>query len=281
MNKILLYSLSLINLVSARGRFRNFLRLKSQRLPLDHQDSLEESREDAYNGDRSNIASISLTATFNTCEEDTLPVHETIHGCALELTVFLNEDNDDNDDDGLNSINLQESQTTTTRPTNLDLQRIAKIRGGDDQNAPFLYSEFTSDFEPENDSFVENEQMTDTSDSASIVGSSQMYENGCFVSAEAMVFRSDSFRNWLDSANYDDQDDDDDDDDDDDGHSSMLSNNSLRTSKVYAGASNVPSTKAKHSNPTTTEDMYYGEVRLQKQQLFGLERHCKSFLKRN
>lgn len=89
----------------------------------------------------------------------------------------------------------------------------------------------------------ENEAMNDLSRSAeeaSVFSSALLYEGGCVVSAEAiMCVGGEGYYGFGMIDHYDDEEDDesddDEDDDDNDGHSSMLSNASLRRSKVGAG----------------------------------------------
>lgn len=74
-------------------------------------------------------------------------------------------------------------------------------------------------------------------DESSVVSSSLLYDGGCVVSAEAiMCAGGEGFFDFYprDFDESEDEESDDDDDDDNDGHSSMLSNASLRRSKVGA-----------------------------------------------
>lgn len=80
-----------------------------------------------------------------------------------------------------------------------------------------------------------------SAEKASVFSSALLYEGGCVVSAEAiMCAGGEGYSEFGKIEYYDDEEDDetddeDDDDDENDGHSSMLSNASLRRSKVGAG----------------------------------------------
>jgi hypothetical protein len=160
----------------------------------------------------------------------------------------------------------QENQSTQATPFSRYTLSAISVRGGeDDQNASnFFYSEISSDsFESENDMFDGSYGMQDSPDP--VVASSQvLYEGGCFVSSERIeldTILTGFVEDCRDS-------DDDDDDDDDDGHSSMLSNNSLRRSRVHADGS--------YSSKAATAEVYIeSEVKLQQKSaaLFGVKPH--------
>jgi len=73
----------------------------------------------------------------------------------------------------------------------------------------------------------------DDDEEAASFSSSLLYDEGCFVSSQAIMCHGGEQQNPFLDASFDD-DLSDDDDDDDDGHSSMLSNASLRRSRAYA-----------------------------------------------
>jgi hypothetical protein len=117
----------------------------------------------------------------------------------------------------------------------------------------------TSTTSSQKDSIVSNShQSKSRSTSSSVVSSSLLYDGGCVVSAEAIMCSGgdsayDKFFSLMNFGGdeYDDEEESDDDDDDDDGHSSMLSNASLRRSKVGANQYQQPLHHSKeiHSSP--------------------------------
>lgn len=103
----------------------------------------------------------------------------------------------------------------------------------------YIYSQ---SFDASSEAAIEEEEH-----GASFISSSLLYDEGCSVSSQAMIFNGDdSFQGDL-ARYYEDLegDDEDDDDDDDDGHSSMLSNVSLRRSRVYVSRRPVISFKSR------------------------------------
>ena len=111
--------------------------------------------------------------------------------------------------------------------------------------------------------YSDSEEQTDDSTS-SIVSSSLLYDGGCLVSSQALMCNGgDLFMENMPSQHtfFDSEyenDSDDDDDDDDDGHSSMLSNASVRRSRVStsgvptnAGSKDRVASKEVPPSPTT------------------------------
>lgn len=140
-------------------------------------------------------------------------------------------------------------------------------------STPYFYSETINVFEAENDSYdsPHTTESEDYSDSSSVVSSSLLYEGGCLVSSEAMMCSGGDLSSFMTSFDIDSDldysDDEDEDDDEDDGHSSMLSNASLRRSKVMADGS------ASHPNggggepvkSAPSPDYFVQEFRMDKQ----------------
>jgi hypothetical protein len=168
----------------------------------------------------------------------------------------------------------QENQSAQATPFSRYTLSAISVRGGDDDQyaSNFFYSEISSDsFESENDTFDGPYGMQDFPDP--VVASSQvLYEGGLFVSSEHIgpdTILTDFVEDHRDS-------DDEDDDDDDDGHSSMLSNNSLRRSRVLADGSHSTRPRQQTSTKTSTAEVYIeSEVRLQQKSatLFGVKPH--------
>lgn len=152
--------------------------------------------------------------------------------------------------------------------------QASNSNNGNNNASPFLYTEMSMDMDSEN--FSETEDLSDAS--ASVVGSSLLYEGGCLVSSEAMMLSGggDSlnclgldYTATLDlDSNYQDQESDDE-DDDDDGHSSMLSNVSVR-SKVFAvGSDNRYTSQSSYSNNESSDQTvsFETEISLKKSSL--------------
>lgn len=166
----------------------------------------------------------------------------------------------------------QEYQSAQTTPVSRNFLSAILLRGGDDEPfaSTFLYSEMSSDsFDAAYDA---DDYSRHTQDSpCPVVASSQvLYEGGCFVSSEN-VGPDTIFTGFVE--NYGDSDDDDDDDDDDDGHSSMLSNSSVRRSRVLADGSYATHSRREASSKSSTAEVYIeGGFKLQQAvpRLFGL-----------
>jgi hypothetical protein len=172
----------------------------------------------------------------------------------------------------------------TTSPGSISKPSCSTIfvRGGDDQPT-FLFSEVSSeDFDSETEFFERHRyESEDFSDSTPIVASSQVLYEGCFVQSEAMLYndRPDAILNGFDLDDFYGDSDDDEDDDDNDGHSSMLSNSSLRRSKVGADGSYSPRPAALQQPKNKSANAYFeSKVILQRNSAsFGIR--GKTFLR--
>eukprot|EP00980_Cylindrotheca_fusiformis_P003791 scaffold834_cov123-Cylindrotheca_fusiformis.AAC.38 len=156
-------------------------------------------------------------------------------------------------------------QTTTLSRKSLS---ALLVRGGDDDPcaSSFIYSEMSSQRSESEDDALDGHHY------GPIVASSQvMYESGCFVSSESL--RPDEIFNGFSGHFGDSDDEDDDDDDDNDGHSSMLSNSSLRRSRVLADGRNAARSREQSSTKYSSSGVLIESV-IQLQQLspilFGL-----------
>ena len=145
--------------------------------------------------------------------------------------------------------------------------------------SPYFYSEINSmeyDSETDYQSRIVDD-YDDMTDSASIMASSLVYEEGWFVSSQALMcsggenpFLNTHDYNPLDHLDYSEEDftdEDEDEDDEDDGHSSMLSNASVRrrTKAMADGTiSGDQKSQSSSSTPPPSPVYYEQEIRLNK-----------------
>jgi hypothetical protein len=132
--------------------------------------------------------------------------------------------------------------------------QASSSNNGNNNPSPFLYTEMSMNMDSDN--FSEAEDLSDAS--ATVVGSSLLYEGGCLVSSEAMMLSGggDSlnclgldYTATLDfDSDYQNQESDGEDDDEDDGHSSMLSNASVRSKAVAVGSEDRYTSQSSYSN---------------------------------
>jgi hypothetical protein len=156
--------------------------------------------------------------------------------------------------------------------------QASSSNNGNNNPSPFLYSEMSMNMDSDN--FSETDDLSDAS--ASVVGSSLLYEGGCQVSSQAMMLSGgDDSLNCLGldytatldlNSDYQDQDqesDDEEDDDEDDGHSSMLSNASVRSKAVAVGSEDHYTPQSSYSNNESSDQTvsFEAEISLKKNTL--------------